>query len=68
MTAPIAASGVLGWVLLSVRLPVPPRYGVRCLFFSSLPIRKVLVLPFAGGASPPLPVVSLLFSVIYPQP
>ena len=22
----------LGWVLLSVRLPVPPRYGVRCLF------------------------------------
>ena len=24
--------GVLGWVLLSVRLPVPPRYGIRRLF------------------------------------
>ena len=35
--------------------------------FSSLPIRKVLVLPFAGGASPPLQVVSLLFSASYPQ-
>ena len=43
---------VLGWVLLSVRLPVPPRYGVRLFVFSSLPIRKVLVLPFAGGVSP----------------
>ena len=29
--------------------------------------RKVLVLPFAGGVSPPLPMVSLLFSVSYPQ-
>ena len=27
-----------------------------------------MVLPFAGGVSPPLPVVSLLFSVSYPQP
>ena len=29
--------------------------------------RKGLVLPFAGGVSPPFPVVSLLFSVSYPQ-
>ena len=26
-----------------------------------------MVLPFAGGVSPPLPVVCLLFSVSYPQ-
>ena len=39
----------------------------KSFVFSSLPIRKVLVLPFAGGASPPLPVVSLLFSASYPQ-
>ena len=39
----------------------------KSFVFSSLPIRKVLVLPFAGGVSPPLPVVSLLFSVSYPQ-
>ena len=39
----------------------------KSFIFSSLPIRKVLVLPFAGGVSPPLPVVSLLFSVSYPQ-
>ena len=39
----------------------------KSFFFSSLPIRKVLVLPFAGGVSPPLPVVSLLFSASYPQ-
>ena len=37
----------------------------KSFVFSSLSIRKVLVLPFAGGVSPPLPVVSLLFSVIY---
>ena len=30
-------SGVLGWVLLSVRLPVPLRYGVRRLFSVSYP-------------------------------
>ena len=41
--------------------------GLRGFGLGSLG-RKVLVLPFAGGASPPLPVVSLLFSVIYPQP
>ena len=35
--------------------------------FSYLPIRKGLILPFAGGVSPPLPVVSLLFSATYPQ-
>ena len=29
---------------------------------------SVFVLPFAGGVSPPLPVVSLLFSASYPQP
>ena len=39
----------------------------KAFVFSSLPIRKVLVLPFAGGVSPPLPVVSLLFSASYPQ-
>ena len=27
-----------------------------------------MVLTFAGGVSPPLPAVSLLFSVSYPQP
>ena len=59
-------SGGFGWVLLSVRLPVPLQYEVS-LFFSSLPIRKVLVLPFAGGVSPPLPVFALLFSASYPQ-
>ena len=26
-----------------------------------------MILPFAGGVSPPLPVVSLLFSASYPQ-
>ena len=40
----------------------------KSFVFSSLLIRKVLVLPFAEGVSPPLPVVSLLFSVSYPQP
>ena len=35
--------------------------------FSILLIRKVLVLPFAGGVSPPLPVVSILFLASYPQ-
>ena len=39
----------------------------KAFVFSSLPIRKVLVLPFAGGVSPPLSVVSLLFSASYPQ-
>ena len=39
----------------------------KSFVFSSLPIGKVLVLPFAGGVSPPLPVVSLLFSASYPQ-
>ena len=39
----------------------------KSFVFSSLPIRKVLVLPLAGGVSPPLPVVSLLFSVSYSQ-
>ena len=39
----------------------------KSFVFSSLSIRKVLVLPFAGGVSPPLPVFSLLFSVSYPQ-
>ena len=39
----------------------------KSFVFSSLPIRKVLVLHFAGGVSPPFPVVSLLFSVSYPQ-
>ena len=58
-------------------LPRPPRlhppsrrWAAVCrksCVFSSLPIRKVLVLPFAGGVSPPLPVVSLLFSASYPQ-
>ena len=33
----------------------------KSFVFSSLSIRKVLVLPFAGGVSPPLPVVSLFF-------
>ena len=40
----------------------------KSFVFSFLPIRKVLALPLVGGASPPLPVVSLLFSVSYPQP
>ena len=35
--------------------------------FSSLPIRKGLILSFAGGVSPPFPVFSLLFSASYPQ-
>ena len=39
----------------------------KVFFFSSLRIRRVLVLCFAGGVSPPLPVVFLLFSVSYPQ-
>ena len=39
----------------------------KSFVFSSLSIRKVLVLPFAGGVSPPLPVISLLFSASYPQ-
>ena len=65
MTAPIAASGVLGFVVG----PLARSAAVwrKVFVFSSLPIRKVLVLPFAGGVSPPLPVVSLLFSASYPQ-
>ena len=39
----------------------------KAFVFSSLPIRKVLGLPFAGAVCPPFPVVSLLFSVSYPQ-
>ena len=39
----------------------------KSFVFSYLPVRKVLVLPFAGGVSPPLPVFSLLFSASYPQ-
>ena len=47
-----------------------PRFAAvwcKSFVFSFLPIRKVLVLPFAEGVSPPLPVGSLLFSVSYPQ-
>ena len=49
--------------------PLAPSAVVWCkaFFFSSLPIRKALVLTFAEGVSPPLPVVSLLFLVSYPQ-
>ena len=39
----------------------------KSFVFSFLSIRKVLGLPFAGVVCPPLPVVSLLFSVSYPQ-
>ena len=45
----------------------PAAVWCKSFVFSLLPIRKVLVLPFAWGVSPPLPVVSLLFSVSYPQ-
>ena len=58
----------MGWVLLSFRVPRFAGVWCKSRIFSCLPIRKVLVLPFAGGVSPPLPVVSLLFSVSYPQP
>ena len=68
-----AIRGFSPWALLPIRLPdeqTPrqhPEIRRKSFVFSSLPIRKVLVLPFAGGVSPPLPVVSLLFSVSYPQ-
>ena len=40
---------------------------VQVFFFQFFTYKEVLVLPFAGGVSPPLPVVPLLFSVSYPQ-
>ena len=39
----------------------------KSFVFSSLPIRKVLVLDFAGASAPPLSLFSLLFSASYPQ-
>ena len=39
----------------------------KSFVFSSLPIRKVLVCLLRGALALPLPVVSLLFSVSYPQ-
>ena len=39
----------------------------KSFVFSFLSIRKVLGLPFAGAVCQPHPVVSLLFSVSYPQ-
>ena len=50
-----------------IRLPDPTAVFRKPFVFSSLPIRKVLVLPLAGGVSPPFPVFSLLFSASYPQ-
>ena len=42
-------SGVLGWVLLSSRSPRSAAVCNKAFVFSSLPIRKVLVLPFGEG-------------------
>ena len=62
MTAPIAASGVLGWVLLSVRLPVPPRFAVS-LFFQCFTYKEGFGFAFSGGAlAPLLGVFSFVFS------
>ena len=58
---------VLGWVLLSSRFPRFAAIWRKSCVFSFLRIRKVLVFSFAVGFSPPLPVVSILFSVSYPQ-
>ena len=58
---------VLGWVFVVGPLARSAAVWCKSFVLSFLPIRKVLVLPFAGGASPSLPVVSLLFSVSYPQ-
>ena len=55
----------LGFVVVAF-----PRSAAVCrksCVSSSLPIRKVLVLSFAGGVSPPLWVVYRLFSASYPQ-
>ena len=66
LTRPLAeAIRVLIWVLS--RFPRSAAVCCKSFVFSFLPIRKVLVLSFAGGVSPPLPLVSLLFSVSYPQ-
>ena len=56
-------SGVLILILGSVVGPLDRSAAVwrKAFVFSSLPIRKILVLPFAGGVSPPLPMVSLCF-------
>ena len=53
--------------LCRIRLPAAPRFAVSLFFFSYLPIRKGLILLFAGGVSPPFLVFSLLFSASYPQ-
>ena len=68
LTRPLAEA-IRGFGLGFVVVPFPPfrRVYRKSFVFSSLPIGKVLVFPFAGGASHPLPVVSLLFSVSYPQ-
>ena len=58
---------VLSWGFVADPLARSAAVWYKSVVFSSLPIRKFLVLPFAGGVSPPLPVVSLLFSVSYPQ-
>ena len=66
----LSAAAIRGfWVGFCCR-PVSPRSAAvwrKSFVFRFLPIRKVLVLSFAGGVSPPLALVSLLFSVSYPQ-
>ena len=61
----------LSGVLILVFVPGPlVRSAAVCnkaFVFSALPIRKVLVLDFAGASAPPLSLFSLLFSASYPQ-
>ena len=59
--------GVQELFLLPAAGPCSAAVCLKSFVLSSLPIRKVLVLLFAGGVSPHLPAVSILFSVSYPQ-
>ena len=54
-------SGVLVWVLVGGSLARSTAVCRKSFVFSFLPIRKVLVLPFAGGVSPPFPVFFFCF-------
>ena len=58
---------VLGWVLLSVRLPCSAAVWRKSFVLSLLPIRKVLVLSFLRARQRPSSCGLLLFSVSYPQ-
>ena len=58
---------VIWRVIWSVRLPRFAAVWCKSFVFSSFTYKEGFGFAFSGGVSPPLPVVSLLFSVSYPQ-